>query len=401
MRAGSKRKHFEWLMPGERTYLDHNATSPLRPAVRARVVEVLDAGANPSSVHAEGRRARAVVEAARGAVAALVGALPEGVVFTSGATEAAALALAPGLSDGPGQLPATRLLVGSTEHPAVLAGHRFAADRVGLLPVLANGTVDLDALNDLLRQGSGRTIVALQAANGETGVLQPVAEAARLVHARGDLLVCDCAQAAGRIDCRFDALGADVLLLSAHKLGGPQGAGAAVLRSDALRFGLPLMRGGGQERGLRGGTENVAAIAGFAVAATEAASLADVTRLTGLRDRVETGIRALAPDAVVFGADAPRLPNTTAFAVPGLPNDAALIALDLAGVAVATGSACSSGRVSRSHVLEVMGVDPHLSSGLIRVSVGWPSTSADVDRFLSAFDAVLRRKRSRALRAAA
>ncbi len=388
-------------MPSARTYLDFNATAPLRPAARDAIVDMLDRTGNPSSVHAEGRRARAVVERARAAVAALVGAEPGGVVFTSGATEAAALALSSDLSTNPGQPAAALLLVGATEHPAVLHGHRFARERVASVPVLSDGTLDLAALQARLDGAGGRVVLALQAANGETGVLQPVAEAARLVHAHGGALVCDCAQAAGRIDCEIAASGADVLLLSAHKLGGPQGVGAVVTRSDAVRLGDPLVRGGGQERGARGGTENVAGIAGFGAAAREAAPLADADRLADLRDAFEVGLRDLAPDAVVFGADASRLPNTTAFAVPGLANEAALIALDLAGVAVSTGSACSSGKVSRSHVLEAMAVDDHLRSGLIRVSTGWSSTSQDVDRLLTALDAVLRRTRARELRSAA
>ena len=388
-------------MPRDRIYLDYNATAPLRPAARACMIEVLERCGNPSSIHTEGRRARAAVEEARSAVAALFGATPDGVTFTSGATEAAALALTPDLSDVVDRSPAARLLVGATEHPAVLQGHRFAADRVERIAVRPDGTLDLAALTLSLDRADGRSILALQAANGETGVIQPVAEAAALMHARGGLLVCDVAQAAGRIDCRFETLGADVVLVSAHKLGGPQGAGAVVLGRPSLGISSAVVRGGGQERGLRGGTENVAALAGFGRAAFEAASLRDTPRLAALREKVEQRLKALLPDRVIFGEDAARLPNTIAFAVPGFANETLLIGLDLEGIAVSTGSACSSGKVSSSHVLEAMGVAPHLRRGMIRVSLGWASTDKDIDRLLEAVGTVVGRMGARDRRSAA
>ena len=363
------------------------------------MIDALEATGNPSSVHQEGRRARAGVEAARRAVAALVDGDPDDLVFTSGATEAAALALSPDLGTGVEDPPAARLLVSVTEHPAVLQGHRFAADRVRLLPVGRDGRLDLDVLASALA-GKGRSILALQVANSETGVIQPVAEAAALVHARGGLLVCDAVQGVGRVDCRFARLGADVLLLSSHKLGGPQGVGAVALASEALRVSA-LLRGGGQERGRRAGTENGPAIAGFGAAAREVLAGDEAPRVLGLRQRLESRLRALVPDVVIFGETSPRLPNTTAFAVPGLANDVALIGLDLDGVAVSTGSACSSGKVARSHVLEAMGVDLHLCTGLIRVSLGWSSTATDVDRFIDVLGSVARRARRQATRAAA
>lgn len=379
-------------MPADRVYLDFNATAPLRPVARSRVIEVLEAGGNASSIHAEGRRARASIEAARGAVAALVAVDPAGVTFTSGATEAAALALTPDLAAAD-RILAARLLVGATEHPAVVQGHRFPAVAVETVPVRTDGVIDLEALGRMLSRGEGRPVLALQAANGETGVLQPVAAAADVVHHYGGLLVCDAAQAAGRIDCRAATLKADVILLSAHKLGGPQGVGAMVVCRDGLTIGTPLVRGGGQERGLRGGTENGPAIAGFGAVASMVRDPAEAARLLALRQAVEDGLRAVAPDVVIFGAGAPRLPNTTAFAIPGFGNDALLIALDLAGFAVSTGSACSSGKVSRSHVLEAMGVDAHLRGGMIRVSLGWSSTIDHVSRLLGALDAILMRRR--------
>lgn len=380
-------------MPADRVYLDFNATAPLRPVARSRVIAALEAGGNASSIHAEGRRARASIEGARASVAGLVEVDPARVTFTSGATEAAALALTPDLFVAGTPAPAARLLVGATEHPAVAQGHRFPASAVRTVPVRPDGVIDLAVLDDLLSRGEGRSVLALQAANGETGVLQPVAAAADIVHRYGGLLVCDAVQAAGRIDCRAATLQADVILLSAHKLGGPQGVGAMVACRDALAVGTPLVRGGGQERGLRGGTENGPAIAGFGAVAAVLPEHAEGPRLLALRQAFEAALRALAPDAVIFGEGAARLPNTTAFAIPGIGNDALLIALDLAGFAVSTGSACSSGKVSRSHVLEAMGVDTHLSSGLIRVSLGWSSTPDHVVLFVGALDGILARRR--------
>lgn len=383
-------------MAGDRIYLDYNAGAPLRPSVRRRVIALLDQTGNASSVHAEGRRARGVVEAARAAVARLVEVPAEAVTFTSGATESAALALTPHLSIAGDERPA-RLLLCGTEHPAVLQGHRFPAEAVSTVPVTGTGVLDLDALDVALDASDGRPVLALQAANGETGVLQPVAEAAARVHARGGLVVCDAAQAAGRIDCRAATLGADALLLSAHKLGGPQGVGALVALREDLRIGEPLVRGGGQERGLRGGTENVAAIGGFGMAATMVEVSDDGSRQKALREQLEQRLTSLAPEIVIFGAGVPRLPNTTAFAVPGLGSETVLIALDLAGIAVSTGSACSSGKVSRSRVLEAMGVDTHISAGLVRVSLGWATVQAHVDRLVDVLDGVLRRAARRGL----
>ena len=376
-----------------RVYLDHNATAPLRPEARVAALTALATAANPSSVHAEGRRARTILESARAEVAALVGARPEGVVFTSGATEAAALALSPDLACD-GRTGFDRLLVSATEHPAVLRGHRFSDERVTVLPVRTDGTVDLVALRDALA-GSGRALVAVQAANNETGVLQPIGAVGDLVRSRGGALICDAVQGAGRIDCR--ALGADILFLSAHKLGGLAGAGALV-SSGRVSPGSPMLRGGGQERGLRSGTENVPAIAAFGAACAATAGLVPCS--AALRDRFEAGLLGLAPDALVFGRDAPRLPNTCAFAVPGVPAERLLMALDLDGVAVSSGSACASGKVGRSHVLEAMKVSAG-STGAIRVSFGWNSTEADADRAIHALGTALRRMREGRRRTAA
>ncbi|RYC31716.1 aminotransferase class V-fold PLP-dependent enzyme [Lichenibacterium minor] len=378
-----------------RVYLDHNATAPLRPEARAAALSALECAANPSSVHAEGRRARAVVERARAEVAALVGARTDGVTFTSGATEAAALALTPDLvADGRGGF--ERLLVSATEHAAVLKGHRFPAKAVTVLPVAADGTLDPEALGRALAEG-GRALVAVQAANNETGVLQDVPRIAALARARGGALVCDAVQAAGRINCR--ALGADILLLSAHKLGGLAGAGALVVASGRVAPGSAVLRGGGQERGLRSGTENVPAIAAFGAAC--AAARAATPDLAALRDRFEAALFAVAPDAAVAGQGAARLPNTCAFAVPGVSAERLLMALDLDGVAVSSGSACASGKVGRSHVLDAMKVNASFTSGAIRVSFGWDSAEADVDRATHALGTALHRMRGGRNRTAA
>jgi cysteine desulfurase len=374
-----------------RAYLDYNATAPVRPEARAAMVSAFELSGNPSSIHAEGREARAAVENARRAVAALASAPARGVVFTSGGTEAAQLALAPGR--------AVRLIASAGEHVCVLAGHRFAPEAVSIAPLRADGRIDLDALDALLGAG-GPAMLALQGANNETGVIQPVAEAAARVHSLGGLVVCDAAQMAGRVPIDAKSLGGGFLILSAHKFGGPKGAGALVAARPDLSP-APALRGGGQERGLRAGTENVPGIAGFGAAAAAAREdvSAETRRLTALRDALEAWILEAAPDAVVFGAGAPRLPNTTCFAVPGVAAAMLLMRLDLAGIGASSGSACSSGKVARSHVLAAMGVAPDLASGAIRLSLGWASTDADVARFTEAFGpavAGLRKRRGAA-----
>ncbi|MGD1014950.1 MAG: aminotransferase class V-fold PLP-dependent enzyme [Roseiarcus sp.] len=381
-----------------RAYLDYNATAPLRPEAREAMLAAIDCLGNPSSIHAEGRAARRIVEEARRAVAELAGVAPRCVVFTSGGTEAANLALTPAI-DAPGlKAPLARLIVGAGEHPCVLQGHRFAPDRVAIAPLGGDGRIDLAALAALLAAGDGRpALLALQGANNETGVIQPVAEAAALTHDAGGLVVCDAVQLAGRASLDVAALGADFLFLSAHKLGGPKGAGALVAARSDLTIGAPLLRGGGQERGARAGTENVAAIAGFGAAARVAAGEAasESARLADLRDHIAARVRERASDAAIFGEAAPRLSNTLCFAVPGLAAATLVIALDLAGVAVSAGAACSSGKVARSHVLDAMGVEPGLAAGAIRLSLGWASREADAARFDAAFAETLARLRRR------
>jgi cysteine desulfurase len=361
----------------DRVYLDWNATTPLRPEVKAAMAAAWDVLGNPSSVHAEGRHARRLVEDARAAVAGAVGGSARNVVFTSGGTEANALALTPGLHAATGQ-PIQRLLVSAIEHASVLSGGRFPAETVSRVAVTRSGIVDLDHLRALLDQNPP-ALVSVMAANNETGAVQPVAEAAESVHSAGGLLHVDAIQALGKIPFDINAIGADMMTLSAHKIGGPQGVGALVLR-DAPAGLAPLLRGGGQELGRRAGTENVAGIAGFgtAVKAAVEGRQSDAVRLEGLRNRLESGLRRTS-GVLVFAADAPRLANTTLFTAPGLKAETAVIGFDLEGIAVSSGSACSSGRVQPSHVLEAMGFGPKLAQGAVRLSLGWSTKEADID----------------------
>jgi cysteine desulfurase len=361
----------------ERVYLDWNATAPLRAEARAAMLAALDVVGNPSSVHAEGRAARRLVEQAREQVAALVGAAPGNVTFTSGGTEANVSGLSP-RSGG------EQLLVSAIEHPSVRAGGRFPATEE--IPVTAQGQVDVAALERRLSQRGGRPLVSIMLANNETGVVQPVAAAAKAVHAAGGLLHTDAVQAAGKIPCDIGTLGADLVSVSAHKLGGPQGIGALIRRDDAIPL-EPLVKGGGQERGVRAGTENVAAIAGFgaAAAAATAALESDGRRMAALRARLEMGLKEISPEVIIFGADVARLPNTSLFAAPGMKAETAVIAFDLGGVAVSSGAACSSGKVAPSHVLAAMGAGAALARGAVRVSLGWSTQQADIDRFLDAW----------------
>lgn len=363
-----------------RVYLDWNATTPLRPEAKAAMAAAWELCGNPSSVHAEGRQARRLVEDARTAVAAAVGAMPRNVVFTSGGTEANALALGPGLRGGPGA-PLQRLLVSAIEHPSVMAGGRFAHGAISKIAVTRSGIVDLDGLRARLASAPP-ALVSIMAANNETGALQPIHEAAQIIHEAGGLLHVDAIQAFGKIPLNIKEIGSDLLTLSGHKIGGPKGVGALVIAEGVLGV-EPLLRGGGQERGHRAGTENVAGIAGFgaAVKAAMGALEADRPRLEALRGRLETGLRQT-PGAIIFAEDAPRLSNTTLFTVPGLRAETAVIGFDLEGVAVSSGSACSSGKVQPSHVLEAMGFGPKLAQGAVRLSLGWSTTETDIDSCL-------------------
>ncbi|CAL77319.1 Cysteine desulfurase (Nitrogenase metalloclusters biosynthesis protein nifS) [Bradyrhizobium sp. ORS 278] len=366
----------------DRVYLDWNATTPLRPEARAAMVAAFDLVGNPSSVHDEGRKARRVMEEARPVIARGLGTVARRVVFTSGGTEANTLALSPGMKTPAG--PVERLLVSAVEHASVLAGGRFAPAAIETIPVDRSGLVDPGRLEALLA-GGPPALVSVMAANNETGVLQPVSQVAEIVRRAGGLLHVDAIQAFGKIPLDINQMGANLVSISAHKIGGPKGSGALVL-GDAVDDVIPVLRGGGQERGRRAGTENLAGIAGFGAAAGAALTAleADLPRVTALRDRLEAGLRQTA-GVTVFSSDAPRLPNTTLFTAPGMKAETAVIGFDLEGISVSSGSACSSGKVQPSHVLEAMGVGPAAAPGAVRLSLGWSTTSAEVDRAVEAW----------------
>ena len=378
----------------EMIYLDYNATAPIRPAAKAAMLAALDVCGNASSIHGAGRRARALIEDARANVAALAGADPRSVIFTSSGTEANAAVLK-------GATGVARILISAIEHDSVRANARAVAESMPCIelleiPVTADGVVDVSALRALLKGGKGRALVCVMAANNETGVVQPVEAIAGLAKEFGALLHVDAVQAAGRMALGFDA---DYLTLSAHKLGGPQGAGALIVKDDAPF--APLIAGGGQELNRRAGTENVAAIAGFGAAAEATKEYeSENARMTALRNGFETKLKVLAPDAVVFGANAPRLANTSNFAIPGLTAETAIIALDLDGVAVSSGAACSSGKVGRSHVLAAMAILDEISCCGLRVSFGWASTEQDVDAAIASLKTLLECRGARARAAA-
>ncbi len=354
-------------------YLDANASEPLRPEARAAMISALDVTGNPSSVHGAGRAARRILEDARESLAARFGALPRDLIFTSGGTEADALAIH---SLGAGR----RIIAAATEHDAV----RAAAPGAATLPVGRDGIADLDRLEVLLAEKTP-ALVCLMLANNETGTIQPIEQAARLCSRHGAILHVDAVQAAGRLDVRLSALGAHSMAISSHKLGGPPGAGALLLAPEVSAIAA-LIAGGGQERGRRGGTPPVATIAGFAAAASAAW---DVAALAPLRDSAETA--AVAAGAIVCGSMS-RLANTTCLALPGVRADAQVIALDLEGIAVSAGAACSSGKVAASHVLAAMGLGA-LAGQAIRVSLPWSAGRADVEAFAVAYRRMANRLR--------
>ncbi len=367
----------------DRVYLDWNATTPLRPEARSAMEAAFNISGNPSSVHSEGRAARKLIEDARSAIAAAVGADQRNIVFTSGGTEANALALGPGLCRAGGE-PVQRLIVSAIEHPSVLAGGRFAQGAIQVAPVLPSGAFDLTSLAGLLESGPP-ALVSVMLANNETGAIQPIPEVAALVHGAGGVLHVDAVQAFSKMPIKIKALGADILTVSAHKVGGPKGIGAVVV-SAGIEGLHALLRGGGQEQGRRAGTENVAGIAGFGAAVRAAIGAMDVDalRMKALQERLEIGLRNH-PGTVIFSDAVSRLPNTTLVSAPGLKAETAVIGFDLEGIAVSSGSACSSGKVQPSHVLQAMKADPALLQGAIRLSLGWDTTEADIDRCLEAW----------------
>lgn len=375
-------------------YADYNATAPLRPDARDAMIAALEVGANPSSVHGPGRRARKVLETARRQVAAAISGVPQDVVFTSGGTEAVGMAINGVVRQLEG---GCTLLVSAIEHEAAAKNAGYSGARVETVYVTPSGAADLNDLSERLKvwdhEANGRPVLVLMLANNETGVIQPVAEAAAMVREAGGLTICDGVQGLGKIPVNVSLLGVDYLALSAHKAGGPQGTGALWLKSGApLRASL---FGGGQERSLRSGTENLAGIAGFGAAAEAAAGdLSAYTKLAAHRDRMEARLKAEA-GVTVFGETAERLPNTSNFAYSGFRAETQVMAMDLAGIAVSSGSACSSGKVKRSLVLSAMGADDALAESAIRTSFGWNSTPEDFDRTADAWLQALHRRKTK------
>ncbi len=384
-------------MSKPRIYFDYNASAPLSEAAREAVIAALQITGNPSSVHQEGRASRALIEAARRDVAALCNAKPDHVFFTSGATEAATTLLTPVYKMGRSELRLSHLYVSATEHPCMLSGGRFAAENMTVLPVDHQGIVDLDVLEQALKahdKSKGLPLVAVQWANNETGVIQPVEKIGALVKAAGGFFIVDAVQAAGRIALDIAAASADYLILSSHKIGGPKGVGAVVAISD-LVMPSALVRGGGQEKGHRAGTEALPLIAGFGAAAREAlASSQEGSNLPRWSDEIRTvienGVRKLAGDVVVHGAATDRLPNTSFISLPGMKAETMQIAFDLGGIALSAGSACSSGKVGPSHVLAAMGFDDEC--GALRVSTEKSATMQDAEAFLTIFERLVARR---------
>jgi cysteine desulfurase len=375
-------------MARQKFYLDHNAASPLRPEARAALLAALDLTGNPSSVHAHGRALRDAIETGRRQVAKLAGAESRQVVFTGSATEAITQAIVGG----------ARIFAASTI--VVSAGDHVAASQAAVatgLPVitiglLPDGRIDLDQLAQVLAEGEGNLLVAVHWVNNETGVVQPISRISAMVGPTRHTLFVDAVQAFGKLPLDFAASAPDMMAISGHKIGAPSGIGALLVKghADTVR----IIPGGGQEQGRRGGTEAFALIAAFGAAA-EAAGYDDRDRLQVLVDNVEAGLRNLAPDVVIFGKDADRVGSVVNFAIPGLKSATAMMALDLQGLSVSSGSACSSGKVSTSHVLLAMGVSPELAECALRISFGWNSTEEDATAFLSATETILaRQKRS-------
>jgi len=358
-----------------KAYLDHNATSPLRPEAKAAMLRAMEVTGNASSVHGEGRAARKLLDDARDEVARAVGVIAPMVVFTSGGSEANNMALK--------GAPVERLIVSAVEHPSVLEAAKASGRPVETVPVDAQGVINLEALEALLR--GSKALLSVMLANNETGVIQPVAEAARLARQHGALVHVDAVQGLGKVPVNFGLLGIDMMTVSAHKLGGPVGAGALVIR-DGLAI-EPLVHGGGQELRRRAGTENIVALSGFGAVARMS-----IGNVRPLRDRLEAALDG----AVIFGADAERLPNTSCLSMAGMDAETLLMAFDLEGVAVSSGSACSSGKVNKSHVLAAMGAAPEISRAAIRVSLGWDTTEDHIEKFIAAWRKIISRHKARA-----
>ncbi len=384
-----------------RHYLDYNASAPLLDCARESMIEALSAAGNASSVHFEGRNARKVIEKARASFASLISFKASNVIFTSGATEAANHVLSPIIRAGGHELKISKLYIGATEHPCVIQGGRFSKENVEILPTDKNGILDIENLEKTLKNHDtedGHPMVAMQLANNETGVIQPVKRIAEVIHKHEGFLIVDAVQALGKMPLTVEETGADFLIFSSHKIGGPQGVGAIVLR-DAALSPMPLLNGGGQENYHRGGTENVVAIAGFGAACEwHQKNLTKNIKIFAQRDSIEDQLDTISKEIgnhvarpVFFGKGQPRLGNTSCFAVAGVKSETALMALDLDGISVSSGSACSSGKVKKSHVLEAMGASQDEMEGAVRLSLGWEEDKLGAERFLTAWKSIVSR----------
>lgn len=366
---------------GKRIYLDYNATCPIFPEAIKAAADAMAHTGNASSIHADGRAARKIVEDSREQVAKLAGVRAAQIIFNSGATEGNNTILS-GFAE-------KLVLLSPVEHPSVLEATPTTTE---FLPLKSDGTIDLDKF-EVVMETSAPALVCVQLVNSETGIIQPVADIARIAKAKGALVLCDAVQAAGRIAIDFKSLGADYLTLSAHKFGGPQGIGALVFR-EGLQM-PKFMRGGGQEKRQRAGTENVAAIAGFAAASARALENLDAyqTRCKGFQAKLESALKAAVNDLVIVGENAPRVANTTDVILPGASAETQLMAMDLEGVAVSSGSACSSGTFKPSHVLASMGYNADEAKSALRFSTGWATTDADIDDAIQAYKKIIQRLR--------
>ncbi|WP_246018267.1 cysteine desulfurase family protein [Pelagibacterium montanilacus] len=374
-------------------YLDHNASAPLLPEARQAVVDALALCGNPSSVHGYGRALRGLIDDARDRVAALAGAEAKQVVFTGSGTEALTQAIVGGVQ----AFRAARIVTSPAEHSAVLKAAEASGVPVSLIGVDAEGRLDVAAIEAEMdvadRNGDETLLFALHWVNGETGVVQLRGRLEALIGPTRHVLVLDAVQGFGKLALDFASSAADMVAVSAHKIGGPAGIGALLVKghADTVR----LVPGGGQEQGRRGGTESAPLIAGFGAAADAYGERMDIGHVRGLALRLEAALKAMAPDAVIFAGQAERIGTTTNFAVPGVKNTVALMALDLAGIAVSSGSACSSGKVARSHVLEAMGVAPGLAECGLRASMGWTTSERDIDALVEQYSKLLERQKSR------
>ena len=361
-----------------RSYLDFNASAPLRSGVKEAVFTALASQGNPSSVHQDGRKARKIIEDTRDSISHIVGMHSNSIIFTSCGTEANVTIIADFLANSDYK----EVFCSAIEHPSILEYVRPSRQ----IRVDKNGVIDLDYLETVLKKVSSPFLFCLMLANNETGVIQPVSAASEIVHMNGGVVLCDCVQALGKLELDLNQLKADFFSFSGHKIGAPKGVGCLVAKSDANYS--PLMRGGGQERSLRSGTENVSGIAGFGAAVQTMKSSDEINYLKTLRDDFEQSLLRARDDAYIIGDKVSRIPNTTSVAIRGVSSESQLMKLDLAGFSVSSGSACSSGKITESHVLKAMGISPDLLGSSIRVSSGFTTTEKELQNFVDVWSSI-------------